>query len=96
MKAEHKTITFNQAIEMGDNKIHEVQVCKANVGHLRGISLSKLFALETDELIKLLPRITQPSLPAHLLQSMDISDFTLLVAETVNFLAPTNIAIPNE
>lgn len=85
-----KTVQLKNAITLGNNQVQEITIRKANVSHLRGISLVKLFNLEADEFVKLLPRISEPALPEAVLNQMDISDFMLLVTEAVNFLAPSD------
>jgi len=80
-------ITLDTPLKRGDNEITHVTLNKPNSGALRGASLRGLLDFQTDDIIKVLPRITEPALtdqeaaridPADLVQmGMVISGFLL-------------------
>lgn len=83
----NNTITLDTPLKRGDNEITAVTINKPNSGALRGTSLRGLLDFETNDIIKVLPRITEPALteqeaarldPADLVQmGMVISGFLL-------------------
>ncbi|WP_323842939.1 phage tail assembly protein [Moraxella sp. Pampa] len=91
-----KQITLTHGVKLGDNTINDITVNKPFVSHLKGISLTKLFNMDTEELLKLIPRVTSPSIPQPALERMQITDFTFLVGEVVGFLAEEGMDTPDE
>ncbi|MFA9485471.1 MULTISPECIES: phage tail assembly protein [unclassified Moraxella] len=91
-----KQITLTHGVKLGDNTITDITVNKPFVSHLKGISLTKLFNMETEELLRLIPRVTTPSIPQPALERMEIADFTYLVGEVVGFLAADSTATQDE
>ncbi|WFF38025.1 phage tail assembly protein [Moraxella nasibovis] len=91
-----KQITLTHGVKLGENTITEITIAKPFVSHLKGISLTKLFNFDTEELLKLIPRVTTPSLPQPALERMEISEFMELVGEVLGFLADENTATPSE
>lgn len=56
------TIVLDTPIQRGTTTIGEITLRKPNSGELRGLSLQRLHQADADEILKLLPRITTPSL----------------------------------
>lgn len=81
-----KTITLEQGVKLGENTITEITITKPLVSHLKGVSLKNLMDMQTDEITKIIPRVTTPSLPPHALDSMDFTEFMQVASEVLGFL----------
>lgn len=71
-------IQLETPIKRGESEIAAIEIRKPMAGSLRGVSLRALLDFETDAIIKVLPRISEPPLteaecgrldPADLVQS---------------------------
>jgi len=84
------TVEFDEPIELGKDgntrKIESVEIVKPSVGALRGTKLADLCAADTDTMLAVLPRITNPSLAAPMLQKMNPADFVECCNQVVGFL----------
>ena len=80
------TITLDVPIQRGSNPIAEITLRKPNSGELRGLSLQRLHAADADELMKLLPRITTPTLTPHECAQMDPADLSEAGGIVISFL----------
>lgn len=58
-------VTLDDPIMRGENAIATVTLRKPMAGELRGLSLDDLIGSDITALLKLLPRITDPSLSEH-------------------------------
>ncbi len=76
------TVELDEPIQLGDRTIEEIKLRKPISGELRGLSLVALGQMNVDELTKLLPRITMPTLPAPVLATIDPADM-MAIAETI-------------
>lgn len=81
-----KQITLEKGVKLGENIITDITITKPLVGHLKGISIKNLIEMQTDEIAKLIPRVTMPSLPQHALDKMDFAEFLTLAGEVMGFL----------
>lgn len=88
MEREIKTVTLETGFKRGNDIIKSVDLRKPTTGDLRGIRLFELAQMEVDSLIKVLPRITIPSMIEAEIRQMDPADFLLLAAEVAGFLSP--------
>lgn len=86
-------VTLDTPIKRGDTEITQVYVKKPNSGSLRGTSLTDLMGMDVVGLMKVLPRITNPSLTEAEIQNMDPADLVQLGSELVGFLLPKS-ALP--
>lgn len=82
------TVTLDTPIQRGDTAITTVQLRKPRAGELRGLSLNDLLTTDVNAHLKLLPRITAPTLIEPELAAMDPADFAALAGEVVAFLLP--------
>ena len=80
------TITLDTPIQRGTTAIAEIVLRKPNAGELRGLSLQRLHAAGADELLKLLPRITSPSLTPHECAQLDPADLSEAGGVVISFL----------
>lgn len=58
---------------------------KPNAGTLRGVSLADVARSEVDALIKVLPRMTSPSLTESDVVMMDLPDLMALATKVIGF-----------
>jgi hypothetical protein len=80
------TITLDTPIQRGNSAICEIVLRKPNAGELRGLSLQRLHAADADELLKLLPRITSPSLTPPECAQLDPADLSEAGGVVISFL----------
>lgn len=72
----------------GATTITQLHLRKPKAGALRGINLAELLMLRAESVMVLLPRITEPPLLKHEVESMEPVDLIACATEVVNFLAP--------
>ncbi|MGJ8526851.1 hypothetical protein LMG33818_002614 [Halomonadaceae bacterium LMG 33818] len=85
---EHKAITLEEPIQRGEGTIKEVTIRKLNTGALRGLSLADVVRMDTDSIIKILPRVTTPPLTEAEANKVAPVDLLTLAGEIVGFLLP--------
>ncbi|MEW5561385.1 phage tail assembly protein [Enterobacter asburiae] len=89
-EANENVITLDKAIKRGDTEITEVTMLKPTAGTLRGVSLAAVANSEVDALIKVLPRMTMPSLTEQEIAALDLPDLLSFAGKVVGFLSPTS------
>ena len=89
MKKEN-VVTLEKAVKRGEQEIIEVTLIKPQAGTLRGVSLAALANSEVDALIKVLPRMTAPSLTEQEVGALDLPDLVALAGKVVGFLSPSS------
>lgn len=82
----NKTLTLNTPITSGEQTISAVTLRKPSVSAMRGIATFELLRMDTDTLIRLLPRISEPTLTTAHLNQMDCADLVRLGATVSGFL----------
>ena len=85
------TITLDTTITRGETTISEITVRKPDSGALRGQNLNDLLRMDVNALIKVLPRITSPSLTEAEVAKMDPADLLQFGTEVSNFLLPKRL-----
>ncbi|SEK38318.1 Phage tail assembly chaperone protein, E, or 41 or 14 [Kosakonia sacchari] len=83
-------VTLETPIKRGEQLINAVTLMKPNAGTLRGLSLAAVANAEVDALIKVLPRITSPSLTEQEVAALDLADMVALAGKVVSFLSPVS------
>jgi Phage tail assembly chaperone proteins, E, or 41 or 14 len=79
-------ITLEEPIVRGETEtIKELKLRKPAGGELRGLTLVDLTQLKTDTVIKLLPRITMPSITDIEATMLDPADLLQCGVEIANF-----------
>lgn len=81
-------ITLDTPIKRGDDTITSVSVRKPVAGELRGVSLVELMQMDVGALLKVLPRISNPTITEQEAARLDLADLTQLGTEVVSFLLP--------
>lgn len=83
------TVTLDAPIVRGAQAIASVDLRRPKSGELRGVNLSDLAQLDVAALIKVLPRVSMPTLTSADVESLDPSDLMKLGSEVVSFLLPS-------
>ncbi len=83
-----ETITLDTPIKRGETEITSVEIRKPGAGELRGVNLVDLAQMDVSALIKVLPRITNPTLNEADVARMDIADLTQIGMAVTGFLVP--------
>jgi hypothetical protein len=81
-------ITLEAPITRGETTITALELRKPNAGALRGISLRGLLDFQADDIVKVLPRITEPALTDHEAARLDPADLLQAGAVIAGFLLP--------
>lgn len=80
------TVTLDTPIRRGVSTIDSITLRKPNAGELRGVSLAELLQMDVDSLIKVLPRISTPTLTTIEVKSMDPADLFAISSKVSGFL----------
>jgi hypothetical protein len=83
-----KTIPLDTPLFRGDTNITEVTLRKPTAGELRGTSLTELLQMDVGTLIKVIPRVSSPTLTEAEVAAMDPADLTQLGGTVASFLLP--------
>ncbi|MEW6166051.1 MAG: phage tail assembly protein [Pseudomonadota bacterium] len=83
-----KTITLETPLKIGDTEVTEITLRKPAAGELRGLNLTDLLQMDVVATIKLLPRISTPTLTEQHAAMLDPADLTSLAKEVSGFLLP--------
>lgn len=83
-------VTLNVPVKRGDTEIKSVTLIKPNTGTLRGVSLAAVAGAEVDALIKVLPRMTYPSLTESEVTALELPDIVALAGEVVGFFSQSS------
>jgi hypothetical protein len=87
-------ITLQEPIRRGAGDsaqvISEIQLRKPNSGELRGLSLVAIGQMDVNELRKLLPRISMPTILEPEIDALDPADLFVLAHELTDFLLPSS------
>jgi|LSQX01.3.fsa_nt_gb hypothetical protein len=81
-------LELDSGITRGEKQIKELSLRRPTAGELRGLKILELINMDTDTLMKFLPRVTIPSINEAELNQMDPADFIKLSTESVGFLMP--------
>ncbi|MBD8236960.1 phage tail assembly protein [Pseudomonas fluorescens] len=84
--ADDNTVVLDTPIRRGTSTIDSITLRKPNAGELRGVSLAELLQMDVDSLIKVLPRISSPTLTTVEVTSMDPADLFAISAKVSGFL----------
>ena len=84
--ADNNTVTLGPPIRRGTTSIESITLRKPNSGELRGVSLVELLQMDVGSLIKVLPRISSPSITAVEVAGMDPADLLALSSKISGFL----------
>lgn len=77
-KATFQTVHLNVPITRGEQTIDSLTVRKPKAGELRGLNLQELISCDISAIMKVLPRITEPSLLDSEVNDLDPADLAEL------------------
>lgn len=80
------TVTLDTPIIRGETEIRIITLRRPKAGELRGLTISDLARLDVTALLKLLPRITTPSLTPPELEQLQPEDLFDLATQAGSFL----------
>ena len=84
--ADDNTVILDTPIRRGTTSIDSITLRKPNSGELRGVSLAELLNMDVNSLVKVVPRISSPTLTAIEVTSMDPADLFALGTKVSGFL----------
>lgn len=84
--ADENTVVLDSPIRRGVTTIDSVTLRKPSSGELRGVSLVDLLQMDVASLIKVVPRISSPTLTAIEVSGMDPADLLALSSKISGFL----------
>lgn len=84
-------ITLEKPLQRGDNQITTISLHKPNAGALRGVSLREVFEMNTDAIVAVVPRISDPKITSAEMQQLEPSDLMQLGAALANFMLPPTL-----
>lgn len=80
-------VQLDSPIKRGNELISSIGLRRPKAGALRGLSLMDVAQMDVAALVKLLPRISEPTLTEHDVRNMGLEDLTALGVEVAGFLA---------
>ncbi|MBP8813913.1 MAG: phage tail assembly protein [Laribacter sp.] len=80
------TIALDTPIKRGETLIDSITLRKPGAGELRGCTISDLARMDITTLVRVIPRISTPSLTEPEVNAMDLADLTELASEVAGFL----------
>lgn len=83
------SVQLDTPLVRGEQTIHTLVLRRPKSGELFGVNLSELVQLNVGALVKVLPRITEPTLTTHDVQNLELPDLLSLGSEIVGFLLPS-------
>lgn len=81
-----RTVTLDTPIIKGDTSIDTLQLRKPRAGEMRGLSMVDVGQLKIDALIKLVPRISVPTITEADVANLDPADLLAIGTEIGGFL----------
>lgn len=91
-KANENIITLIKPIKRGEQVITDITMLKPNAGTLRGVSLASVANSDVDALIKVLPRMTLPSITEQEAAALELPDLLSFAGKVVVFLSSNSVA----
>ncbi|EKN4067986.1 phage tail assembly protein [Yersinia enterocolitica] len=90
-KENENIVTLENPVKRGGQEVASITLIKPNAGTLRGVSLAAVANAEVDTLIKVLPRMTYPSLTEQEVAALELPDLVTLAGKVVGFLSPNSV-----
>ncbi|BBP86012.1 tail protein [Pseudomonas sp. Pc102] len=79
-------VQLDTPIKRGEQKITQLDLRKPQAGELRGVHLGELLQLDVNSLIKVIPRISIPTLTEPEVAAMDLADLLAVGTKVAGFL----------
>jgi len=90
-KTLNTVIDLDQPIKRGETEIKSITLRKPLSGELRGVNLTDLLQMDVSALVRVVPRISEPTLTEHEVQGMDPADLFQIGTGVVSFLLPRSM-----
>lgn len=85
-KKKFATVTLDNPLERGDQKITAVTLRKPTAGDFRGTTMTAVFQMDPVAIATVIPRISDPIIHKDEYLQMDADDAAALGGEVVHFL----------
>lgn len=82
-------IVLEQPIKRGESSITEITLRKPAAGELRGLKLADLINGDVNATIRLVPRISQPTITEQEVAALDVADLLSCADAIASFLQKT-------
>lgn len=82
------TITLETPLMRGETEIVTLVLRKPAAGELRGLNVADLLQMNVDAILKLLPRISSPTLTDAEAARIDPADLTQIAGTVAGFFLP--------
>jgi hypothetical protein len=82
---QHSSVTFENPVRRGETLIESITLRKPRAGELRGLSLQSLGQSDVNQLITLIPRISEPPLTLQEVEAMEIEDLSAIGGVVFDF-----------
>ena len=91
LSVDDNSVTLDTPISRGKTTINTLTLRKPQSGELRGVQLIELLNMDVATLIKILPRITSPSITAPEAAGMDPADLLACGSKISAFLLQKSV-----
>lgn len=89
--ADDNSVTLDSPIKRGKTEITQISLRKPQSGELRGVQLIELLNMDVASLIKVIPRISTPSITAPEAAAMDPADLLACGGKITDFLLQKSV-----
>lgn len=83
-----RIVKLSDPIAFGDTTLSEIKLRQPTAGDLRGTKLGPLIELDTDQLLSVIPRISDPHVSESQLGQLSPRDLLVMAGEFAHFFAP--------
>lgn len=80
------SVTLNTGFSRGGQNITDITIFKPKANAMRGLSVTSILQGDVDSLIRLIPRISSPTMTEADVSSLDLNDLVQLQAGVISFL----------
>lgn len=84
-------VNLSTPIKRGDKLVANITLHKPNAGALRGVSLRELLDMNTDAIVTVVPRVSDPKITPQEMQAMEPCDLLMMGAALAGFLLPPEL-----
>lgn len=84
-------VPLSAPIKRGDKDLANITLHKPNAGALRGVSLRELLDMNTDAIVTVVPRVSDPKITPQEMQAMEPCDLLKMGAALAGFLLPPEL-----
>lgn len=88
---ENTVIPLEKPLKRGETEITKITLHKPDSGALRGVSLRDIIDMNTDAIVVVVPRISDPKIAPQEMPKIDPCDLLSLGAALANFFLPPSL-----